>query len=70
MTTRGDYIYQFITEALATGRTVYASTYLVTIAISKKHLDRGLVRVRDGHCEVARGKRWDSINGCSKIFAE
>ena len=66
MPTLGDRIYRFIVDATEAGRTVYASTYLVAIKIQAKHLPA--IRVRNGHCEVRRGKRWDSINGC-KITA-
>lgn len=58
--TRGQQIKNFIDEQHAAGRTVYASTYLKTIKIAPKHAD--MVRVRGEHCEVQRGKHWDSIN--------
>ena len=59
---RGKRIYDWIMARLDEGYTVYASTHLVHIKITPKHRD--LVRFRDGHCEVCRGRRWDSINLC------
>jgi hypothetical protein len=64
----GDKIFNWISERVNEGRTVYATTYLRSLKIQKKHVDAGMVRVRDGHCEVQRGKAWDSINLC-KITA-
>lgn len=62
MQDRGKRIYEWIMERLDEGYTVYASTHLKRIEIKPKH--RRLVRFRDGHCEVCRGRRWDSINLC------
>ncbi len=59
---RGEQIMKFITEQHAEGRTVYAQTYLKTIKLAPKHAH--MVRVKNGHCEVQFGKRWDSINYC------
>ena len=64
----GEKIYNWIVERLNEGRTCYATTYLRSIKITKKNLDAGLVRLHNGHCEIARGKQWDSINFC-KITA-
>lgn len=63
---QGEKIYNWITARHAEGRTVYATTYLKSIKIAPKHAD--LVRLHNGHCEVARGRHWDSINFC-KITA-
>ncbi len=57
---RGQTIYNWIKARHAEGLTVYCATYLKTIAIAPKHA--ALVRVHGEHCEVARGKHWDSIN--------
>lgn len=62
----GKTIYDWIAARLDEGRTVYATTYLVCIKIAPKHRD--CVRLSGDHCEVQRGKRWDSING-AKITA-
>jgi hypothetical protein len=67
MPDRGKIIYEWILKQIADGRTVYAATAWKVIKIQKKHLP--LVRYHNGHCEVARGKNWDSINFC-KITAE
>jgi hypothetical protein len=66
MMTTGEKIHTWIMERLAEGRTVYATTYLVQIVIKPKHA--AMVRLANGHCEIQRGKRWDSING-AKITA-
>ena len=58
----GKTIYTWIMERLSEGRTVYATTYLVSIKIQPKRRD--MVRLSGNHCEVQRGRRWDSINGC------
>ena len=57
---RGQKIYAWIQARLTEGLTVYASTHLKTIKITPKYSE--LVRYHNGHCEVARGKHWDSIN--------
>lgn len=62
----GTKIYNFIMQQLDAGRTVYATTYLRSIKIAPKH--RAMVRLSGKHCEVQRGRSWDSINGC-KITA-
>ena len=59
---RGKQIYDWIMARLDEGYTVYASTHLKRIEIKPKH--RGLVRLNGAHCEVARGRHWDSINFC------
>jgi hypothetical protein len=64
----GQTIFDWISARLDEGLTVYATTYLRSIKITKRNLDRGQVRVAGQHCEVQMGKRWDSINGC-KITA-
>jgi len=63
---KGQKIYDWIIEQHNAGRTVYATTYLRSIAIAKKHIDS--VRVSGNHCEVTSGKNWVSINFC-KITA-
>jgi hypothetical protein len=60
-------MHEWIAARLSEGRTVYATSYGHAIKITPKHVD--LIRVRNGHCEVQRGRRWDSINGC-KITAQ
>ena len=65
-TDRGTTIFNWINEQLNAGRTVQATTYLTVTRIKPKHRD--MLRVRNGHCEVQRGKHWDSINYC-KITA-
>jgi hypothetical protein len=63
----GDKIYNWIKEQVESGKTVYASTHLRSIKISKKTIE--LVRVKGLHCEVLQGKQgWVSINFC-KITA-
>jgi hypothetical protein len=64
--TRGETIKAWIDARHADGLTVYATTALKSIAIAPKHAH--LVRLNGSHCEVARGKKWDSINYC-KITA-
>ena len=64
----GQMIFDWINARHAEGMTVYATTYLKSIKITKRAVERGLVRVNGPHCEVARGRHWDSINGC-KITA-
>lgn len=59
---RGRKIYDWIMARLDEGYTVYASTHLKRIEINPRH--RHLVRLHGTHCEVARGKNWDSINLC------
>lgn len=59
---KGQEIHDWIMARLDEGRTVYATTYLVQIRITAKHRD--CLRVSGDHCEVQRGKHWDSINGC------
>jgi len=63
---RGEKMYNWIVARLDEGMTVYATTYLISLKLSKKH--KAMIRYRNGHCEVQRGRRWDSINGC-KITA-
>lgn len=66
---RGEQIFNWIKAQTDEGATVYAATYLKVLKITRKNMERGLVRYRGGHCEVARGRNWDSINFC-KITAE
>ena len=63
---RGATIKAWIDERHSEGMTVFATTALRSIKIAPKHA--GLVRVNGDHCEVAQGRRWDSINYC-KITA-
>jgi len=64
MADQGAKIWAFITEHTAAGRTVYAANYLQIIPITAKTVKNELVRLRNGHVEVCRGKRWDSLNYC------
>lgn len=57
---QGRLIYNWIVAQHAKGLTVYASTAMRAIKIAPKHIDR--VRVSGNHCEVMRGRHWDSIN--------
>lgn len=59
---RGARIRAWIAEQHAAGRTVYAATPLRVTKIAPKHAD--LIRVSGTHCEVRRGRSWDSINWC------
>ena len=60
--TRGERIFTWITERLAEGYTVYASTAWKHTKITARVLEQGLIRLHGDHCEVSRGKHWDSIN--------
>lgn len=60
---RGTKIKEWIDARHAEGMVVYVSTHLKKIKIAPKHAKS--VRVSNGHCEVARGRCWDSINFCS-----
>lgn len=66
---RGQQIMDWIKAQHEAGRTVYATTYLKSIKIQAKHVAAGMVRVSGDHCEVQRGRSWDSINFC-KITAQ
>ncbi len=68
MEDRGEVIYNWIKERVDEGCTAYATTCLRSIKITAGTFTRGLIRYRNGHCEVARGRHWDSINFC-KISA-
>ena len=61
---RGQEIYDWIVTRINEGLTVYACTYYHATKITKSAIDRGLVRYHNGHCEIARGRSWDSINYC------
>jgi len=63
---RGETIKKWIDARHAEGMTVYATTAWRSTKIDPKHSN--LVRLNGDHCEVARGRRWDSINFC-KITA-
>ena len=67
LTNRGEAIYEWIKARHAEGRTVYAATSLRVVKLAPKHASS--VRLHGEHCEVQRGKRWDSINWC-RITAE
>ena len=58
----GEKMFNWISEKINAGMTVYASTCLRKIKLTKKYADA--IRYRGGHCEIRMGKRWDSINGC------
>jgi len=64
---RGQEIYDWIVTRVNEGYIVYARTYYHVTKITKAHVDRDLVRYYNGHCSVARGRNWDSINYCSFI---
>ena len=64
--TTGTKIYDWVMERLDEGRTVYFTTYLRSTYIKKKHAH--MIRVSGAHCEIQRGRHWDSVNGC-KITA-
>jgi len=59
---KGQKIHNWIQARLSEGLNVYIATHLKTIKVSKRHA--GMFRVRDDHCEIQRGKHWDSINYC------
>lgn len=59
---RGQKIYNWIKDVHSKGYTVYATTAIKSIKISPKHIN--MVRIKNGHCEIQMGKRWDSINYC------
>ena len=65
--TTGQKIYNWIKERTDEGKTVYITTYTRCTKIQKKHMSYAL-RVKGNHCEMVRGKHWDSINFC-KITA-
>ncbi len=58
-------VWAFVTTNTAAGRTVSARNALSIVKITKKTVESGAVRLRGFHVEIARGKRWDSIMGCS-----
>lgn len=59
----GKSIYDWIMERLTEGRTVYIATALRITYVRPK--DRWAIRLNGAHCELARGRHWDSINGCN-----
>jgi hypothetical protein len=59
---RGQAIHQWIQARWQDGLTVYATTYTKSIELRPKHASA--IRVRNGHCEVRQGRRWESINFC------
>lgn len=65
--TTGKKIYDWIKARTDEGMTVYITTYTKSTSITKKHMEWAL-RVNGDHCEMVRGKNWDSINFC-KITA-
>lgn len=65
MTDRATKIWDFIKLHTDAGRTVYIKTATRITIIKAKHVAAGLIRVRNGHVEVVRGKHWDSVNFCS-----
>ena len=58
----GQKIHDWIKAQHAAGRTVYIHTCLKVIRVSPKRAD--CIRYSAGHCQVARGKYWDSVNYC------
>lgn len=62
----GQKIYNWINDRLDEGLTVYVTTYTKCTKIQAKHSD--CLRVNGSHCEITRGRNWDSINFC-KITA-
>ena len=59
-------MYDWIMARFDDGMTVYVASYGRIVKCRAKH--RAMFRVRGDHCELQRGKRWDSINYC-KITA-
>ena len=62
----GKKMFDWITEKLDAGFTVWISTVYQHTYLKPSHKDR--IRYNKPHCEIMRGKHWDSINGC-KITA-
>ena len=58
--TRGETMCAWIKARLAEGQSVYVQTQLRTTVIKPKNAD--LVRSHKGHCQIARGKKWDIID--------
>lgn len=66
--TKGAQMYAWIVAALERGATVYICTYTRAWKLSRKHL--GMIRLRNGHCELQHGKRWDIIDLCAVTATE
>jgi len=57
-------VWKFIQDNAVAGRTTYAANYLSAVKLTPKAVLSGAIRLSGSHVEVARGRHWDSLNGC------
>ncbi len=66
--THREKMHAWIVAALERDATVTVANYLHAWKLTRKHL--GMIRLRNGHCEMQHGRNWDIIDLCAVSATE